>query len=363
MEGNIIFFDEQSNNKKQTLGRIIESVRSFAWKRLLTGFMGIAIIFCAFFYVINLNVNGLLITASSYWRPDSVRKMEISDEWVAKYNIILNDKMKITDDADNDGLTFQDEQHYNTNPFKSDTDSDGLNDGEEITKGSNPLGMGELDNDSDGLPDVWEAKFNLNAEVNNSQADPDNDGLSNIAEYAHGTDPQNPDTDGDGYADLTEIKNGYDPAALGNTKPAVIILSDKINLVAPVVWSKNEEESSLQEDLKRGVVHFPQTGIPGQAGNMIIAGHSSNYAWAKGDYNSIFRNLNKLETGDRIIVRVIQQNGKTFDYGYIISEKRVTAPDDEWIFENSEDTSQLTLSTCWPLGTDLSRLVIRAELI
>jgi sortase A len=59
-------------------------------------------------------------------------------------------------------------------------------------------------------------------------------------------------------------------------------------------------------------------------------------------------------------VRVVQKNGKIFEYEYKVSEKRIVEPDDEWVFEDLSDSSSLTLSTCWPIGTDLSRLVIRA---
>src|SRR5262249_30842958 len=56
-----------------------------------------------------------------------------------------------------------------------------------------------LDNDSDGLPDDWEIAHGLNAnDPLDSKQDSDNDGLTNLLEYANGTDPHNRDTDGDG---------------------------------------------------------------------------------------------------------------------------------------------------------------------
>ena len=41
--------------------------------------------------------------------------------------------------------------------------------------------------------------------------DPDGDGLTNLEEYQHGTDPNNPDSDNDGLTDSEEIARGTDP--------------------------------------------------------------------------------------------------------------------------------------------------------
>ena len=53
----------------------------------------------------------------------------------------------------------------------------------------NRRGDGE-DSDGDGMPDVWEEANGLNTIVDDAAFDDDNDGLSNLAEYYAGTDPQ-----------------------------------------------------------------------------------------------------------------------------------------------------------------------------
>jgi len=118
----------------------------------------------------------------------------------------------------------------------------------------------------------------------------------------------------------------------------------------------------MLRDLESGAAHYAKTAAPGQIGNMIISGHSSNYIWAKGDYNYIFKNLNNLEVGDKVVFRTVQKNGKVITYNYTITEKFVTSPDDEKIFAETKNPT-LTLSTCWPLGTNFKRLIVKGELV
>lgn len=98
-------------------------------------------------------------------------------------------------DSDGDGLSDEEEQRMDTNPFQPDTDGDGMNDGWEQAHGFNP----RVDNATDGDP------------TNDCDFDRDNDGLTNGEECEWGTDPRSDDTDNDGVADRDEIENGSDP--------------------------------------------------------------------------------------------------------------------------------------------------------
>lgn len=64
-----------------------------------------------------------------------------------------------------------------------------------------------LDSDLDGLPDAWEITFfcDLTTSGNLSTDDFDNDGLSDGAEFAAGTNPTLADTDADGLTDSQEL--------------------------------------------------------------------------------------------------------------------------------------------------------------
>jgi hypothetical protein len=71
-----------------------------------------------------------------------------------------------------------------------------------VTNTTPPLNK---DSDSDGLPDWWEMVYGLDpydgTGDNGGTGDPDWDGLSNVAEYLSGTNPNLQDTDGDGFSD------------------------------------------------------------------------------------------------------------------------------------------------------------------
>jgi LPXTG-site transpeptidase (sortase) family protein len=193
-------------------------------------------------------------------------------------------------------------------------------------------------------------------------SDPDKDGLPNYLEYVYGTNPLKADTDGDGFSDKQEIVNGYDPDAPGDAKLNVEVTISKINANAPMVWSQNEDENTMLKDLESGVSHYPKSAAPGQNGNVIISGHSSNYVWAKGDYNYVFKNLNDLQNGDIITLKTSQKNGRIIAYQYKVNDKFVATPDDERIFA-SGTSPVLTLSTCWPIGTNFRRLIVKTELV
>lgn len=113
-------------------------------------------------------------------------------------------------DSDGDGLKdYQEFIVYDTNWQDIDTDHDGLSDGEEVDKGTDPIGN---DTDGDGLKDGWEVTYNFDPiTTNNALQDPDSDELNNLAEQNHGTNPLLADTDGDGCKDGVEVLGDRNP--------------------------------------------------------------------------------------------------------------------------------------------------------
>ncbi len=134
----------------------------------------------------------------------------------------------IVPDADDDGLTADEEMEIGTDPFDPDTDDDGLSDFTEV-RGNNPTDPLDPDTDGDGLcdgpvtlDDVCDSGEDLDAdgetdddETDPTDADTDDDCLSDGEERDLQTDPLNHDTDGDGVFDATEI--GFDDPILQDT--------------------------------------------------------------------------------------------------------------------------------------------------
>lgn len=130
-----------------------------------------------------------------------------------------------------------------------------------------------------------------------------------------------------------------------------------LNINAPITWRVNNVPADVTADLEKGLIQINGTALPGEKGNIYVTGHSSNYIWAKGNYNSVFATLDQLIVGDLIYVKF---NGET--YVYKVSGQKVVVPTDLSVF-NQSDQSKLTLVTCWPIGTSLKRLVVEAKQI
>lgn len=128
-----------------------------------------------------------------------------------------------------------------------------------------------------------------------------------------------------------------------------------ISINPPVIWEVNNTADEVANGLERGVVHLHGTALPGQTGNIYITGHSSNYSWARGHYNSIFALLDKLVVGDMIYL-----NYQDITYSYAVASAKIVLATDSSVLEKTGD-SRLSLVTCWPIGTSLKRLVVVAN--
>lgn len=102
--------------------------------------------------------------------------------------------------------------------------------------------------------------------------------------------------------------------------------------------------------LERGPGHYLETALPGMGGTVAIAGHRTTYL-------APFRNLNRLRTGDRI---VLEMPYGTFTYA--VQSTRVVAPGAWWITRDV-GYERLVLSACTPPFSAAQRLVVFARLI
>lgn len=101
-------------------------------------------------------------------------------------------------------------------------------------------------------------------------------------------------------------------------------------------------------DLRLGAGHIPGTSLPGQRGNVGIAGHRDTF----------FRPLRGIRQDDAITLTTL---GGVFEYRVVHTE--IVNPDDVWVlYPGSSET--LTLVTCYPftyVGPGPQRFIIRAE--
>lgn len=97
--------------------------------------------------------------------------------------------------------------------------------------------------------------------------------------------------------------------------------------------------------LDHGPGHWPGTALPGSQGNVVIAGHRVSH-------DKPFRNLDKLEPGDQVIM--------TTDEGrfvYQVTGTDIVYPDALWIVDQTADYTA-TLFACHPPGSTRQRIVV-----
>lgn len=131
------------------------------------------------------------------------------------------------------------------------------------------------------------------------------------------------------------------------------IYIEKIGVNAPISWDASEGE--IMDKLQEGVAHVAGTGKPGEDLDAVITGHSSNYWWKKGDYNSVFALLPSIDKGEKI---VLSAHGKI--YRYEVTDKKEVSKKDLQDYISNKDKG-LVLMTCIPVGTNLKRLLVFAK--
>ena len=140
------------------------------------------------------------------------------------------------------------------------------------------------------------------------------------------------------------------------------LLIPKIAVDVPIVWDANAADTnSLNQAMDKGIVWFNIQGAnakPGEKGNFVVSGHSSNDWTDSGDYKFIFARLEKMAAGD-----VVYANYNGTRYTYKITGTKVVKPTDVASLQIGNDKPYITLITCTPLGTAQNRLLVFGEQI
>ena len=102
--------------------------------------------------------------------------------------------------------------------------------------------------------------------------------------------------------------------------------------------------------LQLAVGHIPGTALPGESGNIGLAGHRDTF----------FRRLRDIRPDDEI--RVVDAATDVFTFS--VERTVVVQPRDTWVLDPT-DAPTLTLVTCYPftyVGSAPQRFIVRATL-
>lgn len=112
-------------------------------------------------------------------------------------------------------------------------------------------------------------------------------------------------------------------------------------------------EGVTLDALRAGAGHYPDTPLPGERGNLGIAGHRTTYGRP-------FNRIDELDAGDKVVLTT--PIGR---HVYEISREPWVVHAMDWsvIDQYPRKGSWLTMTSCHPEGSDEYRIVARAKLV
>lgn len=114
-------------------------------------------------------------------------------------------------------------------------------------------------------------------------------------------------------------------------------------------------DSTMYEGIRNttldyGPGHWPGSALPGQIGNVVVAGHRTSK-------HRVFRNVDQLVEGDPIIFTGTDGT----EHVYRVTKVEIVGPEALWIVDPT-DTPTVTLFACHPPGSTAQRIVVYADL-
>jgi sortase A len=122
--------------------------------------------------------------------------------------------------------------------------------------------------------------------------------------------------------------------------------------VVPLATKTDAQGHFLWETAAFAVGYHKGTGLPGDAGNVVLSGHISSP-----HEGNVFNKLPKVKAGDGIIVSTPEHQ-----YLYVVTDIKTVTPDAVEVLDPT-DEAIVTLLTCVPDGIYSHRLVVRAEAV
>jgi sortase A len=139
---------------------------------------------------------------------------------------------------------------------------------------------------------------------------------------------------------------------VGNALTRLIISTKDVKVDVLVV------EGTTPAALRAGAGHYPGTPLPGEAGNVGIAGHRTTFGRP-------FNHIDLMKVGDEV---VLETPFKRFHYKVVNGfgtdghAYKIVDPSDFSVVQEVPGKSLLTLTSCHPKGSAKKRIVVRLEL-
>jgi hypothetical protein len=193
-----------------------------------------------------------------------------------------------------------------------------------------------LDEDGDGMPDDWEAAY----EVSDPAQDEDGDGLENLLEFQRLTHPHYADTDGDGFSDGAEEAAGGDPLD-ANSTPAT--LDNFASGLLPLPELNVDPEHLTFRAFTLGFDPDPQVvSVLNLGGGILSPEILSDAAWLSavldGEFLQVFVNKESLSPGHYTAAITISGAARSFT-----QNSPQTMMVDFWLLEGEPPLKQIYL--------------------
>lgn len=133
------------------------------------------------------------------------------------------------------------------------------------------------------------------------------------------------------------------PLPTSGPNQAVRIQIPAIQVDAPIVQGDGWEQ------LKKGVGQHIGSANPGEASNLVLSAHNDVFG-------EIFRNLDKLQPGDEVVLYTSQQS-----FSYTVETTMIVEPTQVEVMAPTSD-GVVTLISCYPYMVSNKRIVVIASL-
>lgn len=149
------------------------------------------------------------------------------------------------------------------------------------------------------------------------------------------------------------------PAFVSTNKRLFPASYKEFKLSIPSLKLENINVMVDTNEFEQNLSHLPGSALPGEKGNVFIAGHSSLPQFFRpGNFKAIFANLPNIKKGESII---LEAGGQRFEY--IVESLKIVDPKEVWVINPPDNEGRyLSLMTCVPPGLYLKRLIVLARL-